>query len=103
MEQLRQYRRAVTPIQHQLLTGTGGEPDAVTETGTVQIVWGPMMDDLDVAGWTVGDVISDLRGVYRLPQGVVANVNGVEAGANTRLDVGDELEFVRAAGEKGGG
>jgi hypothetical protein len=69
----------------------------------VQVIWGPLVDDLDVAGMCVGEVATLLRDPYHLAPGAVATVNGVEADASTQLTRGDTLEFIRAAGEKGGG
>jgi hypothetical protein len=70
--------------------------------GTVHITWGALVDDLEVADMTVGEVQNLLQDAYNIAPDVQINVNGVEVTANTRLSAGDSLEFVRAAGEKGG-
>lgn len=100
MEQLRLLRRDDRQLP-EFPIGTDADDSGLGDTGMVQVIWGPNVDDYDMAGLTVGEVISELRTPFRLPPNVVVNVNGVEADANTRLTDGDELEFVRAAGEKG--
>jgi hypothetical protein len=80
---------------------TGGDDD--TDSGTVQVTWGALIDDLEIAGMTVGDVQTLLQATYNIAPGVQTNVNGEEADADTLLATGDSLEFVRAAGEKGAG
>ena len=80
--------------------GSGAAPN---EDGTVQVIWGSLMDDLEVAGMTVGEVHGHLQEAYGIAPNAQVNVNGIEATHDTRLDAGDELEFVRSAGEKGGG
>ena len=80
---------------------TGGDDDSDT-SGTVQITWGALIQDLDVVGMTVGEVQAEVADAYNMAPGVHVNVNDVEADMNTVLHAGDALEFVRAAGEKGG-
>ena len=101
MEQLRHLPVPVTHRPPDFALGVGGEEPGFSTDGTVQVVWGAMVDDFDLVGMTVGEVATLLRRPYRLAPGVVANVNGEETDADTRLCAGDELEFVRAAGEKG--
>jgi hypothetical protein len=83
----------------------GATPDAGAaeeEDGAVEIIWGANMDSVDVAGMTVAEVRAHLAGAYNIAPEATVHVNGVEAGEDTRLRAGDCLEFVRAAGEKGG-
>ena len=104
MEQLRRLPRRAT--QSQTGPGSGsadGDRAAESGGGMVQVIWGPLMDDLDVAGMSVGEVVTLLRDPYHLAPETVVTVNGSEADSSTRLTRGDTLEFVRAAGEKGGG
>ena len=89
---------APRPIGTGVRTGSGDEVDT---SGTVQVTWGALIDDLEVAGMTVGEVQTLLATAYNLAPGVRINVNGAEADADTLLTTGDALEFVRAAGEKG--
>ena len=82
----------------------GGFPGANSNddvSGTVHITWGALIDDLEVADMTAGEVLDLLQDAYHIAPGVQINVNGVEVTADTRLATGDSLEFVRAAGEKG--
>lgn len=104
MKQLHRIPRRATQSRPEPATNSGGQNDG-TESGggMVQVVWGSLMDDLDVAGMSVDEVVTLLRDPYHLAPGAIATVNGVEADPSTRLNRGDTLEFVRAAGEKGGG
>ena len=88
------------PIGSCVRSGSGDDGEA---SGTVQITWGALIDDLEVAGMTVGEVQNLLQAAYNIAPGVRVNVNGEEADADTMLATGDALEFVRAAGEKGVG
>ena len=108
MEELQRHPEAIRPpatrpIGRPIGSGirTGGNDDIDT-SGTVQITWGALIDDLEVAGMTVGQVQALLQAAYNLAPGVQVNVNGDEADEDTVLTTGDALEFVRAAGEKGG-
>ena len=104
MEQLRHVSRRNTQTRPPPEVGFGGQEDGTENGGgMVQVVWGPLVDDLDVAGMSVDEVATLLRDPYHLAPGAIATVNGVEADPSTRLVRGDTLEFVRAAGEKGGG
>ncbi len=87
------------PIGTGVRTGSG---DDVDTHGTVQVTWGAVVDEFEGAGMTVGEVLTAVQAAYNVAPGVQINVNGVEADANTLLAAGDHLEFVRAAGEKGG-
>ena len=85
--------------------GTGvrtGSADDLDTSGTIHVTWGAVVDDFEGAGMTVGEVLTAVEAAYNIPPGVRINVNGVEADTNTLLAVDDHLEFVRAAGEKGG-
>lgn len=104
-EMQRRRREAIRPpVPRPIGTrvGEGGDDHSDT-SGTVQVTWGALIDDLEVAGMTVGEVQALLQAAYNIAPGVGVNVNGVEAGADTILATGDSLEFVRAAGEKGVG
>ena len=103
--QVEKRRRSNKP-QHRQPAGLPPENDAQPNTGgdgTVHLTWGPLTENLDLAGMNVGEVYRLLRQPYRLAPEVRVNVNGSEADADTRLEAGDSLEFVRLAGEKGAG
>ena len=105
MEELHRHPEATRPpATRPIGTGvrTGGDED-IDISGTVQITWGALIDDLEVAGMTVGAVQALLQAAYNIAPGVQVNVNGDEADEDTVLVSGDALEFVRTAGEKGGG
>lgn len=57
--------------------------------------------DSDLVGKTVGQVRAMLAQVLNIAPDAVANVNGERADSDRTLEAGDELEFVKAAGEKG--
>jgi protein involved in polysaccharide export with SLBB domain len=80
---------------------TGGDEGSDGD-GTVQVTWGALIQELDVAGMTVGEVQAEVQDAYNMAPGIRVNVNGSEADLDTVLATGDALEFVRAAGEKGG-
>lgn len=106
MEQQRQQQQQQQGFEQESSQqiGTGVRSGALPEEeGLVQVVWGALMDDLEVAGMTVGEVHELLQLPYGIAPDADVNVNGIEATHDTRLEAGDELEFVRMAGEKGSG
>ena len=76
--------------------------EATPEAGSVEVIWGALPDRYEVAGMTVVEAYRLLREHLGIPRGVRALVNGAEAEPATALRPGDVLEFVRAAGERGG-
>jgi len=61
-------------------------------------------NELDDARWdgkTVSQVREELGAVLNIPENASVLLNGDEAQGNVALRSGDELEFVKAAGEKG--
>jgi hypothetical protein len=107
MEQLRRHRREEPRCEPDPSIGRAGraeverEIESTGDASTVEVIWGAWTDDLDVIGLTVAEVYRLLRQPYRIAPGVNANLNGVRVAPDTRLESGDSLEFVRAAGEKG--
>ena len=104
MEELHRHPQATRSPATRPPIGTGvrtGGSDDIDTSGTVQVTWGALIDDLEVAGMTVGEVQTLLQAAYNLAPGVQIIVNGDEADEDTVLGTGDALEFVRAAGEKG--
>ena len=81
--------------------GGGPESDALDEDGTVLVIWGANMDELDASGLTVDEVRAQLATAYNIAPDANVNVNGVQALGGQRLRAGDSLEFVHSAGEKG--
>ena len=78
-------------------------PEVPAPPASVQVIFGPMADRMDVQGMTVGEAYGLLRHTLNLPDGnVTALVNGEESNGDRRLQAGETLEFVRIAGEKGG-
>ena len=102
MERLRR-RRPETQLTSQTATE---RPVSTTSTdaggGVVQVIWGAMTQQLDLAEMTVRDAHQLLTAPYHIPPGVQALVNGVAVDPDHALGVNDTLEFARAAGEKGG-
>lgn len=99
MEQMRRRTRREEgpppiPPQAAALAATGG---------SVQVIWGSMTESLELAEMNVGDVFRMLRAPFNIAPAVVALVNGDPVDAEHRLSAGDQLEFTRPAGEKGGG
>lgn len=68
-----------------------------------RIVCGPNeLDNPRYDGKTIQDVKAELREVLNIPEGATVLLNGAASpGCATPLREGDELEFVKPAGEKG--
>ena len=103
MEQLRRPRgsaptRERLPDPFDQTPFEDGPPD---EDGTVMVIWGANMDELDASGLTIDEVRTQVGSAYNIAPDADVNVNGVTATGDTRLRAGDSVEFVRAAGEKG--
>jgi hypothetical protein len=69
----------------------------------VELTWGPIQEDMDLQGMTVGEAFRFLRGHFGIPANVAALVDGAPADGQTLLAAGQCLEFVRGSGEKGFG
>lgn len=78
-----------------------GQAQAAARVVGVQVIWGPLTERMQLEGLTVAEAERLLRHPFHIAPGVRALVNGLEATPNRELAVGDVLEFVRAAGEKG--
>ena len=76
-------------------------PAAADDAGSVEVIWGALPDRYEIAGLTVVEAYRLLREHLGMPRGVRALVNGAEVQANAPLRTGDQLEFVRPAGERG--
>lgn len=72
-----------------------------TRTRQVKISYGVHHLEVAVAGKSVGEVRQALKEPLNIDTRALALVNGREAAASYLLKEGDQLEFVRLAGEKG--
>jgi hypothetical protein len=70
-------------------------------TGQVKISYGVHVLTAAIAGKSVGEVRQALKEPLNIDPRALALVNGRDAGASRILREGDQLEFVRLAGEKG--
>ncbi|MFQ5668115.1 MAG: hypothetical protein ACE5I7_17005 [Candidatus Binatia bacterium] len=68
----------------------------------VQVIWGPIVENMAAAGMTVGDIRALLQHPYNIPAYARPLVNGTLVRPGHRLTAGDTLEFSREGGEKGG-
>ena len=71
--------------------------------GLVNISYGVHHLEVAIAGKSVGEVRQALREPLNIDPRALALVNGREVAASHLLKDGDQLEFVRLAGEKGCG
>ncbi len=69
--------------------------------GRVRVICGVHTLEAHVAGRSVEDVRAALGQALNISPAAVAVVDGVEVGAGHVLHEGEQLEFVRLAGEKG--
>ncbi|MFN3477060.1 MAG: hypothetical protein ACK4Z6_05845 [Candidatus Methylomirabilales bacterium] len=72
-----------------------------TGRGKVRVIYGVHALEAPLAGRTVDDVRSSLEQALNISPRAVAVVDGIEVDANYILQEGEQLEFVRLAGEKG--
>lgn len=68
-----------------------------------RIVCGPNdIENSRYDGKTIEQVKAELKDVLNIPEGATVLLNGQAAqGTNVSLRAGDELEFVKASGDKG--
>ncbi|MCL4503390.1 MAG: MoaD/ThiS family protein [Deltaproteobacteria bacterium] len=69
--------------------------------GLVKISYGVHSLEAAIAGKTVGEVRQALREPLNIDPRALALVNGRDVAASHIIKEGDQLEFVRLAGEKG--
>ena len=69
--------------------------------GTLRVICGVHTLEAHVAGRSVEEVRAALSQALNISPAAVAVVDGVEVGARHVLREGEQLEFVRLAGEKG--
>lgn len=70
-------------------------------SGAVRVICGVHTLEAQVAGRTVGEVRAALSQALNVSPAAVAVVDGVEVAGGHVLREGEQLEFVRLAGEKG--
>ena len=80
---------------------TRRQPPVAAPTGQVKISYGVHVLTAAIAGKSVGEVRQTLKEPLNIDPRALALVNGREASASLVLKEGDQLEFVRLAGEKG--
>ena len=75
---------------------------AAPAPAAVQVIFGPVAQSMDLQSMSVGDAYNLLQHTLNIPTAqVTALVDGQEADASRILELGQTLEFVRMAGEKG--
>jgi hypothetical protein len=72
-------------------------------TGQIKVSYGVHSLEAAIAGKSVGEVRQALKEPLNIDPRALALVNGRDAAASYVLKKGDQLEFVRLAGEKGKG
>ena len=99
---MKEKRKEVTPGAP---SGGGSIFDSVPElpkNTNLNVSSGPYVEDLPVAGTTVGEVRKKFSDRFDIDAQAVAIVNGVPVGEKYLLNAAESLMFVRHAGEKGG-
>lgn len=69
--------------------------------GAVRVICGVHVLEVALAGRAVGDVRAALSQALNISPEAVAVVDGMEVGSDHVLQAGEQVEFVRLAGEKG--
>jgi hypothetical protein len=82
------------------LTRLKGVPQS--RRGLVKVSYGVHSLEAGIAGKSVGEVRQALKEPLNIDPRALALVNGRDVAASYLLKEGDQLEFVRLAGEKGG-
>lgn len=85
------------------LAGFGSAPKGETsDSSTVRVVHGANEGTFPIAGHTVGAVALRLRIVFNIPPSAIGLVNGHRVSSSHVLAEGDNLEFLKPSGRKGG-
>ncbi len=90
----------MSEAQGKAITGTKGAARAKTQA-QVRVLYGVHALEANLAGRTVSDVRQALRQALNISPQAVAVVDGLEVEESFSLLAGQQLEFVRLAGEKG--
>ncbi|MGO9621705.1 MAG: hypothetical protein ACLPT6_09905 [Desulfobaccales bacterium] len=80
---------------------TRQQPSVRASSGLVKISYGVHVLTAAIAGKSVGEVRQALKEPLNIDPRALALVNGRDASTFLVLQEGDQLEFVRLAGEKG--
>jgi sulfur carrier protein ThiS len=87
----------------QLKDLTRQKPLSQAHSGQVKIIYGVHNLEAAIAGKSVSEVRQALKEPLNIDPRALALVNGRDVAASHILKAGDQLEFVRLAGEKGRG
>ncbi len=79
------------------------KPVGQVRSGQVKVSYGVHSLEAAIAGKSVGEVRQTLKEPLNIDPRALALVNGRDVAATYLLKEGDQLEFVRLAGEKGRG
>ncbi len=105
MERARRRRREGGPqaplAQSIVLPASAATAERAAEMTTVQVIWGPVAEQMVLGGMTVQEVRKLLQRAYNIPAHAAVVVNGRPVDGSYRLAAADVIEFVRLAGEKG--
>ena len=85
----------------QLKDLTRQKPPGQAAAGLVKVSYGVHSLEAAIAGKAVGEVRQALKEPLNIDPRALALVNGRDVAASYVLKAGDQLEFVRLAGEKG--
>ncbi|MBW2243326.1 MAG: hypothetical protein JRH01_15170 [Deltaproteobacteria bacterium] len=88
---------------HEFETSDAQPAESPAAGGSVQVIWGAMVETLDLGEFTVSEAFRMLRAPFNIAPAVNVLVNGTPVDGEHRLNRGDVLEFARPAGEKGAG
>jgi hypothetical protein len=88
-------------LSGQLKDLTRQKPPGQAGTGLVKVSYGVHSLEAAIAGKAVGEVRQALKEPLNIDPRALALVNGRDVAASYVLKAGDQLEFVRLAGEKG--
>ena len=86
---------ATLPVEEELDQITSGE------NRNVQVTYGAGVQTLPLAGLRVSDARHIARDILNVDPQAAVLVNGGEVNPTHRINAGDQIEFVHAAGEKG--
>ena len=85
----------------QLKDLTRMKPASASRSGQIKVSYGVHSLEAAIAGKTVAEVRQALREPLNIDPRALALINGRDVAAAYVLKEGDQLEFVRLAGEKG--
>jgi len=106
MERMKKKQNAATIVEPEPEAASlpsAQELDQLTagEDRNVQVTYGAGFQNLPLAGLQVSEARMIARDILSVDERSAVLVNGREVNANHRINAGDQIEFVHAAGEKG--